>query len=343
MTASASVFAESAPVFDADMLQMQAENDMQAPDKYPPAPQDQNYVQNTQQAQIEIEQQPIRLSMDQRIQRIEQQLNNIQNGDSVNRVDSLQEQLSALRNQIEEMSHALDQMQNHQRSALAEMNKRINEQATQPVVVASARSDAANVNAVNSAVTSTANRIARNPSIVPAPSQPETPAVATTKTMKAGPAVTDDTVPVVQPPSENQNVAENATQPNVAEEQQIYQTAYNLIKAKKYNDAVKALQGMLEKYPTGQFASNAHYWLGELYGLMGKNDQAMTEFAKVVRTYPDSPRVSDAQLKIGLILAAEFKWSEAKSAFREVINRYPGTASSRLAAEQIKQIKQAGH
>ena len=61
----------------------------------------------------------------------------------------------------------------------------------------------------------------------------------------------------------------------MAEEQQIYQTAYNLIKAKKYNEAVTALQKMLQKYPSGQFASNAHYWLGELYGLMGKNDQAL--------------------------------------------------------------------
>ena len=96
---------------------------------------------------------------------------------------------------------------------------------------------------------------------------------------------------------------------------------------------------MLKKYPSGQFAANAHYWLGELYGLMGKNDQAVTEFGAVVQNYPDSPRVSDAQLKVGLIYAAQFKWSDAKSSFKKVINRYPGTASARLAAEQLKQIK----
>jgi len=132
-------------------------------------------------------------------------------------------------------------------------------------------------------------------------------------------------------------------QPNVAEEQQIYQTAYNLIKLKKYGEAVNTLQSMLKRYPSGQFASNAHYWLGELYGVMGKNDQALSEFATVVKTYPDSPRVSDAQLKVGLIYATQLKWSDAKLAFKTVINRYPGTTSSRLAAEQIKQIKQAGH
>jgi tol-pal system protein YbgF len=134
-----------------------------------------------------------------------------------------------------------------------------------------------------------------------------------------------------------------ATQPDVAEEQQIYQTAYNLIKAKKYDEAVTALQGMLQKYPSGQFASNAHYWLGELYGLMGKNDQALSEFGTVVKNYPDSPRLSDAQLKLGLIYAAESKWPDAKTAFKKVVNRYPGSAPARLASEQLKQIKQAGH
>jgi tol-pal system protein YbgF len=100
---------------------------------------------------------------------------------------------------------------------------------------------------------------------------------------------------------------------------------------------------MLKKYPSGQFASNAHYWLGELYGLMGKNDNALSEFDTVLNTYPDSPRISDAQLKVGLIYASQSNWSGAKSAFKKVINRYPGTASARLAAEHLKQIKQAGN
>ena len=130
---------------------------------------------------------------------------------------------------------------------------------------------------------------------------------------------------------------------NVAEEQQFYQTAYGLIKAKKYNEAVNSLQTMLKKYPSGQFASNAHYWLGELYGLMSKNDQALFEFEKVVQSYPESPRIADAQLKVGLIYASQLKWTDAKSAFKKVINQHPGTASARLASEQLKQIKQMGH
>lgn len=132
-------------------------------------------------------------------------------------------------------------------------------------------------------------------------------------------------------------------QPNSAEEQRIYQTAYDLIKAKKYQSAITTLQKMLQKYPSGQFAANAHYWLGELYGLLNQNDQSADEFLTIVKNYPESPKVSDAQLKLGLIYIAQFKWSEAKDAFRKVVNQYPGTASARLATEQLKQIRKAGH
>lgn len=160
-------------------------------------------------------------------------------------------------------------------------------------------------------------------------------------------AIDDAIVKRKSPPktakSTEQTTSATEDQPNVAEEQQVYQTAYNLIKAKKYNEAVVSLQNMLQKYPSGQFAANAHYWLGDLYNVMGKNDQALAEFIIVTKNYPDSPRVSDAQLKVGLLYASQSKWSEAKAAFKKVISRYPGTASSRLANEQLKQIKQAGH
>lgn len=133
------------------------------------------------------------------------------------------------------------------------------------------------------------------------------------------------------------------SQPNVAEEQQTYQVAYDLIKRSKYDEAIAALQKMLDKYPSGQFAANAHYWLGELYGLQGKNDQSAAEFTVILKQYPNSPKVSDAQFKIGLIYMAEQKWSIARSIFNQIIEHYPGSASSRLAAEQLKQIKLAGH
>lgn len=149
-----------------------------------------------------------------------------------------------------------------------------------------------------------------------------------------------------QKPAEVKKTAEKKapeSQPNIAEEQKIYQTAYQLIKEKKFSDAAETLQGMLKKYPGGQFAANAHYWLGELYGVMGQNDQALREFTTVIKQFQESSRVPDAEFKLGLIYSTQSRWADAKSAFKRVVNKYPNSTSARLAKEQLKELKKAGH
>jgi tol-pal system protein YbgF len=132
-----------------------------------------------------------------------------------------------------------------------------------------------------------------------------------------------------------------AAQPDPAAEQRLYETAYHLIKMKKYERAAETFQDMLKQYPTGHFASNGHYWLGELFGLMGKHDLALNEFNAVITDFPKSARVSDAELKVGLIYSAQSNWSGARLAFEKVMHDFPNTASAQVAAEQLKQIKQS--
>lgn len=338
------VYAESAPVYDADSSQQQFDgNGDQPQDVPPPAPdQDDPTVPGDQAAPTEqqssdqqdtfmpaqqvapqAQQTPKRevapqmqaaappayatenLSVEQRLKRVEQQVNNMQTGESGQRLESLQDQVQTLRGQVEQLAHQVDQIQAQQKAMYNDLDKRVSQ--TPPVV--------------------------KTPAIDPSSPVPGYKRKLSGKT--------DTTIATTVTTTTAKSALDN--QPNVAEEQQIYQTAYEQIKSKKYTDAINTLQSMLKKYPAGQFASNAHYWLGELYGIVGKTDEALVEFTTVVQKYPDSPRIADAQLKVGLILASQSKWSDAKSAFKKVINRYPGTASSRLASEQLKQLKQAGH
>jgi tol-pal system protein YbgF len=316
---------DAAPVYDADnfppQFDGQVDNDVVQPHAVPAPAQVQSYNAPSQP-----------LSNDQRLSRAEQQINQLQHSNDSSKVDTLKGEVQSLRGQVEELTHQLQQLQTQQRSQYSDLDKRLSKQPTvaanKPKAVEPVDTTT-DVDSVDSTMKSTPD------DVIPAPKAPatkvankasKTPAVKT-----EAPAATVAADKSVEP------------QPNVAEEQQIYQTAYNLIKAKKYNEAVAALQKMLQKYPTGQFAANAHYWLGELYGLMGNNDQSALEFSTVVKNYPDSPKVSDAQLKLGLIYSAQFKWPDAKTAFKKVVNRYPGTASARLAAEQLKQLKEAGH
>lgn len=336
MTAVA--YADAAPVFDADTLQQQFENPgsmgepTPAPDNAPQAAASTGQDGGTF---MPVPSQPAAsaapaaptvntssMSTDQRLRRVEQQMNTMQSNDLGSKTDSLQAQVQDLRSQVEQLTHQLAQAQAAQKSMYSDLDKRLS-------------SSASAAPAVNEDDNTPPPAAVSKPSAKASTVKPAV--VAATK--KADVKTTD-----VKPDAKVAAATPKASAAlNGAEEQQIYQTAYELIKAKKYSQAVTTLQEMLQKYPSGQFASNAHYWLGELYGLMGKNDQALAEFLTIVKNFPDSPRVADAQLKVGLIFAAQNQWPDAKLAFKKVSSKYPGTASAKLATEQLKQLSQAGH
>ena len=346
------VFAESAPVYDADALQQQFENGGKEGQNLPPppspsspAPSDQGKERlfapsqneapptdtaleeappinavpenikpsNTQQAILPntTPSSTASLSLQDRVNRLEQQVANVQNSNAATRMEALQNEVQSLRGQVEQLTQQMQTLQSEQKNISSDLDKKLSQQ--------NAKQKMRPAESSNLAATTTKSN---NRKI---------------EAVKQSEEIEENTETV------NEATTKSPSDPNVLEEQQIYQTAYNFIKVKKYNDAVSTLQSMLSKYPSGQFASNAHYWLGELYGLMNKYDQSLTEFSAVVKNYPESPRVSDAQLKVGLIYASQFKWGDAKTAFKNVINHYPGTASAKLAREQLKQIKQAGH
>ncbi len=304
-SATMTAFAEDAPVFDVD--------------SYPPQFDEQpDAAANTQ---TNAQTMPS-LTAEQRLSRVEQQMINLQRSDSSSKMEALQNEVQTLRGQVEQLTHQLQQARNQQRVMYSDLDKRIGNQYATTAIQSSPKE--VKKTAPVKKIISIDQEEDNDRPVTDAPKP-----LATSSHAANGASAT--------------NTKTTVNQPDVAEEQKIYQTAYDLIKVKKYNEAIMTLKKMLQKYPSGQFAANAHYWLGELYGLQGKNDQSATEFAIVVKDYPDSPKVSDAQLKLGLIYAAQFKWPDAKTAFKKVIAHYPGTASARLATEQLKQIKQAGH
>lgn len=251
-----------------------------------------------------------KLSLQQHLDLLEQKINNLQHDNTLSKFESLQAEVQSLRDQVEELDHLVVQMKEQQKSMYSDLDARLTQ------------------------LTENAKKMALTPKV-----EAKSAGVTPVKTASALPvAVSPEKIKkaVVSP-------TEQAQPLNPAEEQRIYQTAYDLIKAKKYNDAIATLQKMLHQYPSGQFAANAHYWLGELYGLVNKNDRSAEEFSVVVNQFPDSAKVADAQLKIGLIYMAQFKWPDAKDALKKVVTRFPGTASARLATEQLKQIRKAGH
>ncbi|XOV78565.1 MAG: tol-pal system protein YbgF [Aestuariibacter sp.] len=138
------------------------------------------------------------------------------------------------------------------------------------------------------------------------------------------------------------NVAQTpvSTTPQVSESD-AYDNAVNLIlKEKRYDDAIPEFRSFLENYPQSSYASNAHYWLGQLLFNKREWSQAESHFDQVVRYYPDSTKRADSILKLGVIAQKRSNIARATQLFEQVIAEYPNASEKRLAETRLRSIKQ---
>ena len=107
-------------------------------------------------------------------------------------------------------------------------------------------------------------------------------------------------------------------------EREAYQSAYGLVRAQQFEAAVDAFNTFLASYPFGQFAPNAHYWLGELYLVIEPVDpeSARQNFKLLLDQYPNDRKVPDALYKLGRVHALKGNIDRSKEYLNKVIADY---------------------
>lgn len=84
-------------------------------------------------------------------------------------------------------------------------------------------------------------------------------------------------------------------------EKEIYTAAYDLLNQRDYDAAMKEFKSYLNRFPTGQYASNSCYWLGKIANQNGDFEQAKSWFAKLISDFPDAAKVPDAKFDLGRV------------------------------------------
>ena len=130
---------------------------------------------------------------------------------------------------------------------------------------------------------------------------------------------------------------ESSATPLQAGEEAAYQQAYDLVKTRQFDDAVKGFRGFLAEYPFGRYAPNAHYWLGELYLVLDPPDAelARQSFKLLLDQYPDDPKVPDAIYKLGRVHFLKGNRDRSREYLNKVITEYPGHPAAQLAQDFI--------
>lgn len=222
------------------------------------------------------------------------------NAELIERVQTLQKEIQELRGQLEVQAHDLKVLQQQQLTFYKDLDSRLTS------------------NSGNAAV--------NNKMAVPVTQAPRPATVPTSAIVKNTPA---PVVPVAAVP---------ASRANPADEQISYLAAYELVKNKKYDDAIKAMQTFTQKYPQGGYTANAQYWLGELFMIKKDYPKAIEHFEMVLHQFPSSSKSAASMLKAGYAYAASGDNQEAKKHLQQVVKTYPGTPTAQLANLKLESI-----
>jgi tol-pal system protein YbgF len=113
-----------------------------------------------------------------------------------------------------------------------------------------------------------------------------------------------------------------------------YRLALAHVQGRRMPEALAALTGFLDQFPSHPYTDNALYWRGEVEYAMRRYGEALRDFRRLVREHPRGNKVPDALLKMGLCHLRMGDTERARAYFRRVRNEFPESVAARLASQE---------
>lgn len=248
-----------------------------------------------------------RASLGERVAALEAQAaNNQGNIDLLNQLSALREEVRALRGQVEELQQQNQVLETSIRNQYLDVDDRLNrlEQGAPPPAEAAAAPGAA---------------------VTPPAATPRTPAAAPT------PAPVVDSPPLV--------FGDAGLLANAADERSAYETAFAALRAGQYEQSAILFGEFLRLYPSGSYAPNATYWLGESHYVTQDYPSARQQFEAILERWPTHDKAPGALLKVGLSQYGQGDMVAAEATLERVTQQYPGTDAARTADDRLRSIR----
>jgi tol-pal system protein YbgF len=102
--------------------------------------------------------------------------------------------------------------------------------------------------------------------------------------------------------------------------------------------AMHGFQDYLKYYPNGDRASNAQFYIGEVYYRQKDYKSAIDAYNLVLDRYPDGNKTAAAHLKKGYALMEMNNPDAARAELNTLIRRFAGSDEARLAQERLKTL-----
>lgn len=122
-----------------------------------------------------------------------------------------------------------------------------------------------------------------------------------------------------------------------------YKTAMQLVRAKKYNQAIKEFDAFYKANPKSKLAANSLYWMGEIQMVKADIKGAEANFLKVTQKFPNHLKSADAHYKLAMIKHKQGDVKSSKAKLKALIENYSGKSDRivRLAKAYLKRLEKS--
>lgn len=150
----------------------------------------------------------------------------------------------------------------------------------------------------------------------------------------------DPLVPVVVSPASKTPVAAETTvtsTPKGESAPELYERALKTIREdQEFVAGRELMETFLNRYPGGDLAVNAAYWIGETYYAEKAYEKAILQFEEIIQKYAEQPKVASAMLKQAMAFDASGDKATGKLLLQRVIERFPLSDEAKKAKRMLQ-------
>ncbi|MGB0132933.1 tol-pal system protein YbgF [Dokdonella sp.] len=267
-----------------------------------------------------------RLSLSERVERLEQQVSGNGNSgsiDLVNQIQALQSQVQALQGQVEELRHELGQAQQRSKDQYIDLDSRIGRieggtaGGVAPAALGAMDQELQDIELGSTPQSDSGTLTTTDTQLMP------TDQVGTSAPLALGEPVTQE-LPALNDPEA---------------EKRAYDEAFSALKDGRYAESARRFQSFIDQYPNTDLTGNAYYWLGESYYVTQNYQVALETFGILLARFPQNQKAPDALLKTGYCQYELKQWDAAEATLNKVLATYPDTTVSRLAQGRMRALQ----
>ena len=139
-------------------------------------------------------------------------------------------------------------------------------------------------------------------------------------------------------PSQGATAVSPAPMTPEVSDQDAYNSAFQLIRERQFEEALAALESFIEAYPSSDLVLDARFWRGQVFDVLGRDEEAIEAFKSITLVAPEYRRILQVKVKLGKLLLKNQDVMDGRKILQEVITQAPESVEAGLASRELEKI-----